>query len=186
MKGKAAFALAALSLLTAPPSLAQTWSTCQTAATVSETGDHVLAVEIFDRCLETFDLAPSYRARALTARGASHHFNGDYDLAIADYDVALGLDPSLALAFRNRAIAYHAKGAYERALADFGRSLSIDPSAFKTLAGKGFTYLTMQKYDLAITLFDQALLVDPELIRALTGRARVYRFQGEHDRAIAD
>ena len=51
-------------------------------------------------------------------RGNAHHERGELDRAIADFDTALELDPSYALAYGTRARSYFAKGDIDRALAD--------------------------------------------------------------------
>jgi tetratricopeptide (TPR) repeat protein len=60
---------------------------------------------------------------------------GKHDEAIADYDKAIALDPSFALAYSNRGLAYAKKGDvdraiadYDKAIADFRKALEIDPS----------------------------------------------------------
>lgn len=80
------------------------------------------------------------RLRALLARGAAWQRGDDVDRAIADYDVALRLDPKLADVFNTRGELHRGKGDRPRALADFGAALKIDPqhaaarANFKALA----------------------------------------------------
>lgn len=80
------------------------------------------------------------RLKALLARGAAWQHRGDIDRAIADYDVALRLDPKLADIFNTRGELHRGKGDRSRALADFGAALKLDPrhaaarANFKALA----------------------------------------------------
>jgi tetratricopeptide (TPR) repeat protein len=80
------------------------------------------------------------RLRALLARGAAWQRRDEIDRAIADYDVALRLDPKLADVFNTRGELHRGKGDRPRALADFGAALKIDPqhaaarANFKALA----------------------------------------------------
>ena len=80
------------------------------------------------------------RLKALLARGAAYQRRDDVDRAIADYDVALRLDPKLADIFNTRGELHRGKGDRPRALADFSAALKIDPrhaaarANFKALA----------------------------------------------------
>jgi tetratricopeptide (TPR) repeat protein len=61
-------------------------------------------------------------------RGQSYFNEGKYDLAIADYDQAIRLDPKDADYYNDRGLAYYAKGDYDRAIADFQQVLRINPA----------------------------------------------------------
>ncbi len=63
-------------------------------------------------------LTSSDRARYHSNRGAAHLNLGDYDLAIADLDESLRLDPDDTLAIYNRGATYFHKEDCDRALAD--------------------------------------------------------------------
>ncbi len=49
------------------------------------------------------------------------------DLAIADFDRAIEVQPDYAEAYSNRGEAYEDKGDYERAIADYGRAIELQP-----------------------------------------------------------
>jgi tetratricopeptide (TPR) repeat protein len=51
-----------------------------------------------------------------------------YDKAIADYNGALWLNPSIAEAYYNWGNAYGRKGDDDKAIADFTRALRINPN----------------------------------------------------------
>ena len=54
--------------------------------------------------------------------------NGDFDLAILNFDQAIRIDPNYALAYRNRSLAYAEKGDFDRAIEDFEAALLLDPN----------------------------------------------------------
>ena len=56
-------------------------------------------------------------------RGMTYVEKGPYDKAIADFSMALGLDPRSAGAYYNRGIAYVNKAEFNQAIADFSRPL---------------------------------------------------------------
>ena len=66
-------------------------------------------------------------AKELMARGDDSNAKGDLDRAIADYDVALKIDPVLVDALNSRAMAWRAKGDRRRALTDLDAALKLKP-----------------------------------------------------------
>ncbi|MGC9358449.1 MAG: tetratricopeptide repeat protein [Anaerolineae bacterium] len=50
---------------------------------------------------------------------------GEYELAIADFDEALALDPELSLACNNRGFTYHTAGEYTQAITDYDRAIEL-------------------------------------------------------------
>lgn len=66
-------------------------------------------------------------AKTLLARGDDFNVKGEMDLAIADYDAALKVDPALAEALNGRGVAWRAKGERRRALSDFDAALKLKP-----------------------------------------------------------
>jgi tetratricopeptide (TPR) repeat protein len=67
------------------------------------------------------------RIKALIARAGVFARKDEVDHAIADYDVALRLDPMLADIFNARGELWRKKGDRPRALADFGAALKLNP-----------------------------------------------------------
>jgi lipoprotein NlpI len=67
------------------------------------------------------------RIRALIARGGAFDRKDQTDRAIADYDVALRLDPTLSDIFNARGELWRKKGDRPRALQDFGAALKLNP-----------------------------------------------------------
>jgi tetratricopeptide (TPR) repeat protein len=66
------------------------------------------------------------RLRALLARAGAYDRKDQIDRAIADYDAALRLDPTLADIFNARGELWRRKGDRPRALADFGAALKLN------------------------------------------------------------
>jgi serine/threonine protein kinase/tetratricopeptide (TPR) repeat protein len=81
--------------------------------------DYAKSLSAFSACLPQVEIAGCYYYRALAYAGL-----GRTDLALADYDSALGLDPSLAAAARNRGLLHYRAGEYTDAEADLRRALN--------------------------------------------------------------
>jgi tetratricopeptide (TPR) repeat protein len=98
---------------------------CFTAAAAQADPDQIVA-----SCGPVIDgektLAPD-RLKALLARADAYVRKQQDDRAIADYDVVLKLDPTLADIFNARGELWRKKGDRPRALADFGAALKLNP-----------------------------------------------------------
>src|ERR1700760_648998 len=60
-------------------------------------------------------------------RGAELSRSRQHDLALADYDLAIKIEPKAASIYTGRANVYRAKGDSDRAIADFGQAIRLDP-----------------------------------------------------------
>ena len=99
----------------------QQWDLC---ADVSEP-DHSIAgctalIEADQETMENLAIALNNRSSAYTRKGQS-------ELAIADLDRALQLNPNFALALNNRGNIYLKQGRNDRAMADFDQAIVLDP-----------------------------------------------------------
>jgi tetratricopeptide (TPR) repeat protein len=110
---------------------------CMTALGAND-GDLIIAV-----CgsLIANEKAPKAdRVKALIARAAAYDRKDQIDRAIADYDMSLRLDPTLADIFNARGELWRRKGDRPRALADFGAAIRLNPdqtaakASYKALA----------------------------------------------------
>ena len=72
--------------------------------------------------------AKADRIKALIARAGVFTRRDQPDRAVADYDVVLQLDPSLADIHNTRGELWWKKGDRPKALADFGAALKLDPN----------------------------------------------------------
>ena len=60
------------------------------------------------------------------ARGSLAYRNGDFPLALVDFDLAINLDPNSSDAYVNRAIVFRRMGDLKRAFADVNQARRID------------------------------------------------------------
>jgi tetratricopeptide (TPR) repeat protein len=97
---------------------------CISAATARDE-DAILAA--CGALVDSEKTAPPDRIRALISRAGAHERKGHAERAIADYDSALKLDPTLADIFNARGELWRKKGDLPRALADFGAAIKLSP-----------------------------------------------------------
>ncbi len=84
---------------------------------------------------------PKVLAIAYNNRGNAFSKEGQYELAIQDYDKSINLDPGYAKPLNNRGVAYQKQGDLDRAIQDFNAAINIDPNYADAFFNRGATYL---------------------------------------------
>ena len=121
---------------------------------------------------------------AYNNRGVGYASINQLDRAMADYNIAIELNPGLPEAYTSRGLAYGSDD-YERAIVDFNRTIQLKPTYATAYAGRCGAYITKGDLDRAIADCSIALQLEPD---ASTYRSRADAFYSkkEYDRAIAD
>jgi len=70
-------------------------------------------------------------------RGIAWQNKKQYDKAIGDYNEAIRLDPTFALAYNNRGNAWRDKKEYAKAIADYNDAIRLDPMYAPAYASRG-------------------------------------------------
>ena len=125
-------------------------------------------------------------AWAYGSRGKAHLAKGDADLAIADFNEAIQLDPELALSYYRRGNVYRAKGDNDLAIADYDQAIRLDPKDAAAYSNRGVAYYGKGDNDRAIADYDAVIRLDPKDAAAYSNRGVAYNAKGDNDRAIAD
>ncbi len=123
---------------------------------------------------------------AYNFRGRAYASNGQYQLAITDFDSALEIDKNYTDALNNRAIVYQAIGQNKYALRDYNHALKIGSRFADTYFNRGLLYLEMGRFDLAIDDFTAAIKVEPEMPGAFNNRGVAFRLKAQYEKALAD
>ncbi|MDR0475675.1 MAG: tetratricopeptide repeat protein, partial [Treponema sp.] len=108
------------------------------------------------------------------------------DLAIADFSLAIRLDPNDASAYNTRGIAYGVKGDFDRAVADFNEAIRLDPNYAAAYSNRGVAYGEKGDFDRAVADSSLAIRLDPNDAGAYNSRGVAYEAKGDFDRAVAD
>jgi len=149
-------------------------------------------------------------------RGIIFADRSDFEMAIADFNEALKLNPNLSAAYvlRGRALVADVVGTnrlklkdnfsgietfslkgnvddkekitLEKALADYTQALRLDPNNAVIYKERGDVYSHLGEPDKAISDFNQALRFNPNYSTAYSGRSNAYADKSEENRAIAD
>lgn len=178
--------LVALMLALPTMASAQDLGPCTEAIEAQTSGDYGLAIELYTECIglgtgPQVDLALTYYGR-----GTAYYHSGAYDLAIADYDRALRIDPHRADALVNRGVAYREKGDYERAIEDYDRAIWLKPGSAEAFYNRGVAQFLKRAYDKAIGDYDEAIRLRPDLAEAFNARGLAYKTTGDFEQAIKD
>ncbi len=112
-------------------------------------------------------------------RGNAHADRQDFDEAIADYDEALGRNPTRAAAWYDRGSAWRLKGDYDKAIADYDRAIALDPRYEDAFVNRGVAYAAKGDADRAITELTTALMLDGSDVAAYRNRADAYVDKGD-------
>ncbi len=94
-----------------------------------------------------------------------------YDLAIADFSVAIALDPSDPVAFHKRGFCYRMKKEEDKANSDFNESIRLGPNNAGTFCDRGIAWENKREYRRALADFDAAIVIAPSYAYAHQFRA---------------
>ena len=105
-------------------------------------------------------------------RGDAYYYKGDYDRAVADYDVLVRLDPR-PLFYRYRGMIHEKKGDLARAIGDYGEAIRLDPKDIPALNFRGLIAERSGNLGSAAADFAAVLAIDPNHSGAQERLARV-------------
>ncbi len=121
-----------------------------------------------------------------TMRGTIRCREKELDLALADYNEAIRIDPTRADFYNNRATVWLAKKERDKAIADYDEALRIDPQYAGGYYYRGNALFAKKEYGKAIGDYNEAIRIDPRFGAAYDNRASVWSAMKEYDKAIAD
>ncbi|MDD5255344.1 MAG: tetratricopeptide repeat protein, partial [Candidatus Omnitrophica bacterium] len=122
-------------------------------------------------------------------RAIQYTMKGDLDSAIAEYGVAIFLNPKCSLAYYNRAKLYEYKGSYEQAVIDYGNAIACDPAYEQAYYYRGIVYQTCGMHELAIADYSKVLEIsDNKRIKANAHNnlGLAYQAKGKPDKALVE
>src|SRR5215510_10572645 len=125
-------------------------------------------------------------AASYFARGSEFQEHGEFDRAIADYDIAIAFDPRFERAYYARARARLARGEVESALVDFNRALELDPRFARAYYNRAFVRIQQRDYKAAIADYDRAIGINKKYAAAYNNRGYVRVAMGDQAGALSD
>jgi tetratricopeptide (TPR) repeat protein len=122
----------------------------------------------------------------IDARGIAYERNGQDDLAMADYNLALQKRPNFGAAYNNRGTIYLRKGAFQSALDDFNAAIKYAPNMYIAHTNRARVLTFNKDFDGALADLAEAERIDPVPPQVATHRCLAYTAMGKFDQAIAD
>ena len=125
-------------------------------------------------------------AIAYNNRADAYISEGKYDLALADYDRAVVLNPRFAKAYNNRGVAYAKTGELDRALQNFAAAIELDGHYANPYVNRADVYLRQLEFQKASSDYDAALKIKSDLSKAWSGRCWARAQIGKLPEALKD
>lgn len=147
------------------------------------------AVESCTKAINTKVLTSYELVHSLNSRAWAYSRNGDYDLAVQDYDRAIQLKPDYAEAFYGRGLVYYAKKEFDSAIQDYSQAIQLKPGYTEAYNARGIAYLSLNQYDASVKAmsdFDEAVKLNPDFAEAFFDRGKAFASDGRFKRAIPD
>jgi tetratricopeptide (TPR) repeat protein len=133
-------------------------------------------------------------ALSVTGNNALAHFNrgnaysdlAQNDLAIADYNEAIRLNPHYVYFYYNRGNAYIRISRYESAIADFNEAIRLKPDYADAYNDRGGAYSELGLYQQALEDLNKAITIKPDYARSFYNRGVAYTKMGQYQPAFSD
>jgi tetratricopeptide (TPR) repeat protein len=130
------------------------------------------------------DYGQNLAAWAFNRRGQLRSQTGQQQLAMADFNEAIRLDPQCWRALHNRGVMLAIERKFEPAFDDFNRTVAINPSYAKAYSNRAALFVVAGQLDPALQDYRRAAQLDPELVTAHRGQARVCHLLGKLDESL--
>lgn len=171
----------ALVLLAAAGGRAQTPSQICDDPNASDDATITACTQVIQSGVTGTDLAYAYNNR-----GTGYAGKGRDDLALADYNQALTIDPNDAEAWHNRAAVYFRRGQYDSTVSDDTQAIRVKPAYSHAYAQRGYAYFFMGSDNLALADYDQSVRIDPTYVTAFIRRGYAFVVDGRYADASQD
>ena len=144
------------------------------------------AAEHYSRALSFDGLNARQRSAILRNRGSALDDLGRYSEALADFDLALELEPDNSDNFIDRGVTLGKLGRYDLAIKDFGRAIELSPGLAEIYNNRGIVYGRMGDFSSAIADFNRAVALEPDDPFSYFNRGLAYESAGKIDAARRD
>jgi tetratricopeptide (TPR) repeat protein len=164
--------------------------------------DNAGAVALFSRAIDSHGLSQDGQESAYVERATAFMAMRQFDLALADLDLAQSISPDDPDAKTMRAkipptatldqtsaarrgATLYGRGDYDGALAALNRAIDLKPRDDYSLYERGLTWLAKPDYDRALADFKAVMQIKPTW-GTLEERGNAWRGRGNYAQAIAD
>jgi tetratricopeptide (TPR) repeat protein len=106
-----------------------------------------------------------------------------FDLALADYNKAIEINPKIAEIFLNRGGLYFATKQYDLAIADCSKAQELSPNDARVFEGRSLAYEQKGDGVQALADFAKAIELNPQNGEPHWNRAQLYYNEKQYDKA---
>jgi len=138
--------------------------------------------------IAAFEKARSYKkfkeADFYISSGLAYGMGQKYDLAIADFNIALSIDPDNAEAYNNKGLYLSEGGKNDSSLVYFDKAISLKENFYQAYYNKGNALAKQGNYPGAIALYQQSLKAKPGYVDALLNMGNSYAAMNDYKNAL--
>lgn len=162
----------------------QSW----TSAALNNRGFCYYQLRQYDKAIDNFTAALQIEQAVFPYkwRGLAYERKNRPDLAFADDEKALQLDPNLADIWYREGVYHEGAGNYQMARAAFREAIRSSPDYVDAHIESGYSSSRLGDRDGALSSYEAAIQIDPQNAVAYSLRGKFYREQEQYERAIAD
>lgn len=124
-------------------------------------------------------------ARAHDNLGLAYIGKGKYELALAEFQKTLKLNPRYYLAYYNAGVVYQLQNKLDLARSSYEACIRINPGYFRTYYNLGIVYKRIGEIDKAIEVYERAIALDPRHPFVYNNLGVALTEKGDLDRAAA-
>ncbi|MDJ0648998.1 MAG: tetratricopeptide repeat protein [Xenococcaceae cyanobacterium MO_188.B19] len=128
----------------------------------------------------------SQKAKDYRNRGNLYYQQGKLELAKANYNQAIALNPNDDQAYQHRGTLYAKRGKVKLAWADLNQAIALNPNNDAAYSNLGKLYYEQGKLDLALDNFNQSISLNPNNAKTLSNTGLVHRKLGNKKAAITN
>jgi len=110
----------------------------------------------------------------------------EYEKALADFNISIGMSPRNAKVFTNRANIYGLKKQFDLSLQDYTKAIQLDSTDAEVYANRGVTYSIMGQFDKALVDYNKAMSMRANFTTAKQNRAYAYVSIGQYEKGIKE
>ncbi|XP_062974543.1 tetratricopeptide repeat protein 6 [Elgaria multicarinata webbii] len=125
-------------------------------------------------------------AELLTNRGVINQFMGFLNCAMKDYQQAITVDPSYALAYFNAANIYFLNRQFSQANKHYSKALTLDPKNESAFLNRAITNTLLKNFEEAKEDFEKAISLSPFSAAIYYNKANLYSTLQQYEQAEED